>query len=236
MNVKAENLAKGSGKKAQNQQQRMIVFGIIGVAVAAVVAFIVLPPLFNNTQSNIELYASLPQNQTDDGAWVLGEPDAPITLVEFADFLCPACQGYKPDVDRFIREYVANGKAKYEFRTLVTAGTDRMENASRLVECAAELKPGSFFEAYEVMFEYSMSGRLDLDVARPFAERMGLNLNELLRCRGNANQINVDLRLARALGASSTPSVFVRYNDSDPQPVANRNFAGLAQLVEAANP
>lgn len=237
MNVKADSLQKGSSKKAQKgQQQRnqMIILGIVGGAVALALIFIVIS--LTSTTSNPDKYASLPWTQTADGAYVLGNPEAPITIVEFADFLCPACQQYKPELDRFIDEYVMTGRARFEYRTLVTAGGARTEQAAKLLECSATLQPGSFFPGYEVMYEFAMSGRLNDNVSRAFAERMGLNLNELLTCTRNANQVNIDQRLAASLGATSTPSVFVRYGDSQPQPVANRSFAGLSQLVRAVNP
>src|SRR5688572_1885482 len=44
-------------------------------------------------------YADIPFSRTVDGAPVLGDPDAPITIVEFADFACPPCQRYQPTME-----------------------------------------------------------------------------------------------------------------------------------------
>src|SRR6188474_1184283 len=54
-------------------------------------------------------YADIPFSRTEDGAPVLGNPDAPITIIEFADFACPFCQRYEPTMQEFIQEYVATG-------------------------------------------------------------------------------------------------------------------------------
>jgi protein-disulfide isomerase len=56
-------------------------------------------------------YAHIPFSHTDDGAPVLGNPDAPITIIEFADFACPYCQRYEPTMQVFIDTYVATGRA-----------------------------------------------------------------------------------------------------------------------------
>jgi protein-disulfide isomerase len=39
-----------------------------------------------------EIFARLPQTRTADGGFVVGAADAPITIVEFADYACPHCQ------------------------------------------------------------------------------------------------------------------------------------------------
>gem|GEM_PF-6126817 len=43
-----------------------------------------------------EIFASLPQSRTEDGGFVVGKPEAPITIVEFVDYACPHCQTYRP--------------------------------------------------------------------------------------------------------------------------------------------
>lgn len=237
MNVKSDSVPKVVKKPGGKLQQRnqIIILAIIGAAVVVALIFILIS--LTSTSANLDLFANIPESRTDDGAFVLGEADAPITIIEFADFLCPHCQDYKREIDPFIEQYVATGQAKFEYRTLITAGGDRTVNAYRLAACGAEQKPGTFFESVEVMFEYAMSGRLDLNVGRLYAERMGLNLSELLRCSAESDQLNADELLARQLGASSTPSVYVRYGDGPPQPLpGGRNFTDLAQLVQSVNP
>ena len=52
--------------------------------------------------ANVFDYSGIPQTRSDDGAFVLGEADAPITIVEFADFLCPHCQTYHATMQKVI--------------------------------------------------------------------------------------------------------------------------------------
>lgn len=211
----------------RNQQTFLLV--IIGAAVLLVLAFIMISA--NSTRSDFDqaFFADIPQEQLEDGAFVLGNPDAPITIVEFQDWYCPACQQYKPTVDRFIREYVATGKARYEFRAMVTAGAGQTPDTSQvynLVVCVEDASPGSFFYASEVAYELAISGVRGSDFSRILAERTGVELADLLRCSRDASQMSADNRLSQSVGANSTPTVLYRINGGRPQVVPDRNNLG----------
>jgi protein-disulfide isomerase len=65
-------------------------------------------------------FADIPQ----EGA-VLGDPNAPVTITEFADLRCPACKLFATDYfPTVVDELVRTGKAKYEFRIWPILGTD----------------------------------------------------------------------------------------------------------------
>lgn len=219
---------------SRNQRNMLIIGGIILVALLiALVAILVS----SNITSNAQRFASLPQSRTADGAFVLGNPDAPITLIEFADFACVHCHNYKPTVDAFIERFVATGQAKFEFRTIMTAGGANTGYASRLAECAEEQRPGAFWEAYEVFYEYGRRGptAYNEQMARPFADRLNLNLSQLLECSRTASQIQKDTAFAQQNGATSTPTVLYRLGNGSPRPLTGgREIDDLAVLVEAA--
>ncbi|MCP9222773.1 DsbA family protein [Erythrobacter sp. LQ02-29] len=61
---------------------------------------------------------------TPEGGWLVGNPDAPIKLVEYGSVLCPACaafgvQGMEP----LMNDYVNSGRVSYEFRSVLIHGT-----------------------------------------------------------------------------------------------------------------
>lgn len=67
-----------------------------------------------------ERFAGIPQ----EGA-VLGDPNAPVTITEYADLRCPACRLFATDYfPTVVDELVRTGKAKYEFRIWPILGTD----------------------------------------------------------------------------------------------------------------
>jgi protein-disulfide isomerase len=78
-----------------------------------------------------ELFAGIPQ----DGI-TLGKPDAPITLVEFADLQCPYCADFANDVlPTIVERYVRPGKVKIVFRNLAFLGPDSVR-AARMAAAA----------------------------------------------------------------------------------------------------
>lgn len=217
----------------RNQQTFLLV--IIGVAVALVAIFIIVS---SSSRSNFDeaFFAGIHQERLDDGGFILGNPDAAITIVEFQDWYCSHCQAYKPTADQFIREYVATGKARYEFRALTTAGANAQPNTAQvynILECVELAKPGSFFYASDVAYDLVLNGVRGAEFSSVMAERTGVDYAQMLRCtQDTAEQITVDSRLANSVGVTSTPSVHYRLNGGSPVPVSDRSFTALAALVD----
>ncbi len=199
----------------ENNRKTFVIFLTTFVfAIGAAVAFIAL----SSQQSLGEPGAAtegLHQERLEDGGFILGDPDAPITIVAFEDFLCPHCQQYESTLKQIIEEYVATGQARFEYRMFTIVNPTFSPLSAQLVECAEELQPGSFWEAHDVMFNITSSSNFAANGARRFAQEMGLNYSDLLACTEDANQYQVDSELANQLGATGTPSVFVRYKTED---------------------
>src|SRR5690606_1092531 len=53
--------------------------------------------------------SEIPQGRLEDGGFYIGEENAPIIIVEFADWACPHCQTYRAIMDQVIEEYVVTG-------------------------------------------------------------------------------------------------------------------------------
>ncbi|NJL57795.1 thioredoxin domain-containing protein [bacterium] len=174
-----------------------------------------------------------------DGGFVIGNPNAPVTIVEFADFLCPACQGYKPEIDRFIREYVLTGQAQFEYRMILTQQNSQV--VAQVAECAAEMYEGGFYPVYEELFRIAQSRFVDASVGRDIARSFDLDYAVMLECMAEADQFTVDARLGQGQNPaiSSTPTMRVRYGDGPLQviggiPSGGVPFDALAQAVLVA--
>lgn len=198
------------------QKQLYIVIGIMVVAVAAVVILISNSGRTPLVQVD---YMAIPQSRTSDGAFTLGDPNAPVTIIEFADFACPHCQEYRPEIERFIQDYVATGRARFEFRMFPTAGGQQTVFADKLAECAEALKPGGFWDAYNVLYEIGATGDyFSDDLGRNLAQRIGISsYSQLLACSEAAAQVNIDSAFGDANGVTGTPAVMVRYNNGAAQ-------------------
>lgn len=197
----------------KKRQQMIIISSVVVVAVLVIAVLIAVSQ--QRTGASID-FASIPQSRTDDGAYVLGNPDAAVTIVEFADFACPHCQQYRSTIERFIQEHVANGDAKFEFRLFPTVGGAMSEFAGRVGQCAEEQEEGAFWRAYEVFYELAETGRYNDQMGRTVADRLELDYSQLLNCTSNANQPAIDLALGRRVGVTGTPAVMVRYGNSEP--------------------
>jgi protein-disulfide isomerase len=160
--------------------------------------------------------SAIPQERAEDGGFVIGEPTAPITIIEFGDFGCPHCQRYQPEIDQFLVDFVMTGQAKFEYRVFPTAGGDLTVFAGQLLECAEAYQPGAFWEGYQLMIEYA-EDQYTVEIGQLLAEDLDLSYRDLLECTQGANQVQVDVALGIDLGVTGTPAIMVRYQDGDPQ-------------------
>lgn len=190
-------------------------------------------------------YSTIPQSRTEDGAFVLGEPDAPITIVEFADFMCPHCQNYHATVQQIIETYVVTGQAKFEYRFFPIVDANLSPLTARMAECADILKPDNFWHAHDVLYELTQAGFNSM-TPFTFAARTGLDYDALVSCvEEDAGQLVTDVELAQAEGITGTPSIMIRYGDGELEDI-NPNgentvrssipFTVVAAVIESAQP
>ena len=225
-------------EKSKNSSQRtkLIIGGVIVVAVVAAVILVVLSSQSSFSEVTVD-YSTIPQGRQADGGFVLGDPDAPLTVVAFEDFLCPACQRYKPTVEKYIETFVATGKARFEYRMLPVVHPGYSRLAAQLAECADTLRPSSFWRAHDVLFQIASARAFSDSSSRTFADEMDMSYTELLACTQDAAQVNKDLQLAQQYNVTGTPTVFVRYGDGPLQTSRfgqHPSFEQLGTLVAEA--
>ncbi len=164
-------------------------------------------------------FAGISQSRTSDGGFVLGNPDAPITLIEFADFACPHCQEYHPIITEYLNNYVVTGKAKFEYRIFPASGGELSYYAGELLDCAEQQKAGSYWNGYNLMFNYAFGGRYTQDMGRQLATDEGLNYSDLLICvnSNSTKQVQTDINYGTQSGVTVTPAVMIRYGDGPAQ-------------------
>ncbi len=190
-------------------------------------------------------YTMIPQRQREDGAFVLGEEEAILTVIIFSDFLCVDCAEYAPTITRFIENYVIEGLAQIEYRLFPVTG-ENSSSFAQLAECAG--KQDAFWEARAWLFqqfsdiEQPESGNIP---ALPtidetlFITELQLDEDDFEQCLVDASQYLTDSLLAVEIDVISTPAVMFRLNDSPPQWVRVNgeifNEGGLSyELLELA--
>ncbi|RKN46833.1 DsbA family protein [Streptomyces hoynatensis] len=118
--------------------------------------------------------AALARRDADDPLAV-GEADAPVVMIEYADFQCAFCGIYARDTyPRLLEEYVDAGKLRIEFRNFPIYGPES-DAAARASWAAGQ--QGRFQEFYRVAFGeefHQNSGRFEEDNLRRLAEQAGV--------------------------------------------------------------
>jgi protein-disulfide isomerase len=211
----------------------------------AVLGALAVVPAAAQAEDVLGMFADIPQARTEDGAFVLGDPDAPVTVVVFGDFMCPHCQRYEAQVQTFIDDYVRTGKARLEYRLYAIVHPTYSTYTAQLAECADAQAIGGFWGAYKVLYALAEDSAVGPDSAEVVAERLGISAEKLDTCAETATQYETDRLVGQALGVSGTPSVAFRTSEgalgwaSVGTEVFNRGgvpLEVLAEVVEAESP
>jgi protein-disulfide isomerase len=148
---------------------------------------------------------------------IIGNPDAPITIVEFSDFQCPFCARFNAQtLPSIMEEYIDQGKVKLVFRDFpIQSIHPNALPASVAAECANE--QGKFKEMHDILFEKQNEwNKVSTDDALSFfsqyATSMQLDQNTFDTCLTSGKyipEIRNDLDDGREYGVSGTPGFFV---------------------------
>lgn len=140
------------------------------------------------------------------GAPVLGPVDAPITIIEFADYQCPYCRRVHPGLSRLLAEY--KDKVRYVFRDYPLANHNRAVPASVAARCAGE--QGKFWDYHNNLME--MTGSLSDDDLMKRAADLGLEAGAFNTCFTSGRHtadVQAGFTDGQAVGVTGTPSFFI---------------------------
>lgn len=167
---------------------------------------------------------------------VKGDIDAPVTLIEFADFQCPFCGRFARQTAPIIEsEYIGTGKVNMVFKHLALRGSDSI-STSIASQCAGD--QGKFWEYHDILYENQgaeNSGWASRDNLKRFASDIGLDRASFDSCLDSnkySKLVQEDTQLARDLGLTGTPTFVVAYNDgSEPQAIVGAQPADAFRKV-----
>ena len=148
---------------------------------------------------------------------VKGNPNAPVTVVEYSDFQCPFCSRFFQQTLPLIEEnYIDTGKIKFVYKDLPLDSLHPNARAAHIAaECADE--QGKFWEYHDVLFEkqpqWSNLASSELqNTFTEFATEMGLQAASFESCMQSPNiadEVNKDTLEAASFGATGTPTFFI---------------------------
>ena len=152
-----------------------------------------------------------------NGSPILGDPNAPITLVEFGDYQCHYCNVFFQTIeDDIIKNYVKTGKVKMIFKDYNIIGSDSI-NASHGAHCANE--QGLFWEYHDILYSNwtgENNGWASPRNLTVFAEEINADMDKWTQCmneKSHSITINESNNDARTLELTGTPAFFVINSD-----------------------
>ena len=223
---------------SNNEQVMQLDFGMINNDQLYLVSFISSPSLYYNYLPTVDkMIGSLNKyfnemaltklasgivKPVSENVNPLGNKDANITVIEFADYRCPFCHKFHQETfDKLVTNFINTGKAKYLFKDFVV--NDRGEykgsmQAAVASHCAAEQdKYWEYLKEIYKNFKPEPQHWVTLDSLVQFANNVQIqDIEKFKSCVESnkyQNQIQESGSLAKQLGITGTPSFVVLKND-----------------------
>jgi len=143
--------------------------------------------------------------ESENAVAAQGPPDAPVQVVEFADYQCPYCQRVNPDLNKLIDAYA--GKVSVVYRDFPLPMHPHAEKAAEAARCAGQ--QGKFWEYHNLLFH---DKKLDTPDLKEEATALRLDAAKFDKCLDSAEEaarVKKDQEEGMRLGLSGTPSFFI---------------------------
>ena len=173
---------------------------------------------------------------------VYGDPEAPVTIMEFGDYQCFGCKQFglfvKPELDR---AYIRTGQAKLVFHDFPGPYHAHAFLAARAVRCAGD--QDLYFEYHDLVLrtqEDWASMNRAIGHFNDLADELRLDqgrFRDCLESDRHAEVVTANMRLGAALGVTGTPTLFVHREGSPAVRLGGSRFLDIERAIEglAAN-
>lgn len=219
-------------QEAQRKKQMTLIGIIAGIAIIG--AFVMILVNRGGDDSGLPAIAAAPAPLTvERDGLSIGNPNAPVKIVEYGDYQCPFCadfteNGFGPLLD----EFIATGDVHFTYVPMSFLGQESV-TAAEAALCANV--QGQFWEMHEAIYAnhygenqgaYSRS-RLD-----KMAEGIGLDMGAFKSCMDNGDQRDSVAQYAaqaQAAGINSTPRLVI----NGQEPIGWTNWAAFKAAIQA---
>lgn len=200
------------GRKAQQRSHSGLVIALALSLVMVLVGGLTLASRSSATPRAVPTNLSVPNVALTYP--LKGETNAPVTVVVYSDYQCPACASFALEVEpEFDRLYVATGKVKVEFRELPLSQHANAVKAAMAARIAGD--QGQYWKMHDLLFlnqaEWEGVSNPDSLFTR-YASQIGLDMNAFaLALKNNTYRDVVEASGIAAMqaGVQSTPTVLV---------------------------
>jgi len=216
-------------KKNRSKQKRqdlwvILIISLIAVAIIGVIVVSKLPKGVATYESSAKPMAN---------GLNMGDPNAPVKVVEFADFQCPYCEMYWHDVEpTIISKYIATNKVYYTYSPMAFLGQESTD-AAVAAYCAND--QNAFWQYRDYLFNNHTGenvGDFTQTKLIQFAKKLNLDINAFTTCINSGTytqKVTDDNNYAAQQGVNSTPTFMVNgkpYSAADMQGAIDAALAG----------
>jgi protein-disulfide isomerase len=208
---------------------------LFGAVIAAVVVagFLIFLNRPQSPGADIVAAEPLPAGIPLDGM-LMGAADAPVQIVEWGDYQCPACGILARSIEpQLVSEYIGPGKASFEFRNFAFLGPESQRAAAAAV-CADQ--QGAFWPFHDTLYANQHGenqGAFTDERLRAMAEKLGLDMAAFNTCLDDgttADAVAASTAGGRDQGVNATPWLTVNGTR-----VENwQDWAALSAAIDAA--
>jgi len=152
----------------------------------------------------------------EGGSPVLGDPNAPITILEWGDYQCTFCYKFHQEtLNKIDEEYIKTGKVKIIFKDFPLNGPDS-KLAAEATYCAHD--QNKYWQYHNQLYENwagERTGWITIEALSGFAKTIDLDIVEFNKCLDEnkyENKINSIYEFGNEIGINATPS-FLVFND-----------------------
>lgn len=147
---------------------------------------------------------------------VLGNKNAPVTIIEFSDYQCPFCRSFwKDSLPQIKKEFIDTGKARFVYRDFALSAHPMAIPSAQAAECADD--QGKYWEMHDKIFsEQGKLGQGTVTYAvsdlKKWAIEIGLNAVKFNGCLDSGKykaEVDKDFADGSAAGVTGTPSLFI---------------------------
>ncbi len=170
---------------------------------------------------------------------ILGNPDAPVVIVEYSDLECPFCKTFHTTLHQIMGEYGDGGRVAWVYRHFpLTQLHSKAVQEAEATECAAELGGNAgFWKFTDALFEATPSNNgLDLAQLPVIAKQVGLNVDAFSSCLSSGkytSKVNQAYQDALATGGTGTPYSVVVSGKQRIIIEGAQSYAGVKSVIDS---
>ncbi len=173
----------------------------------------------------------------DDDA-IMGNKNAPITIVEFSDYQCPFCaRHFSQTLPEIKKNFIDNGKVNYVYRDFPLSFHYDATPAAIAAECFREQKgDAGYYLIHEKIFEGASSGSIPMSSLEAYAEELGANMTSFKSCMSEqkyADEVQKDTTDGSLNGINGTPGFIITNGTTAKRLSGAQPYAAFKAAIES---